>query len=675
MCGISWARLFYGSIIGALYTLYIMHNTVTTFEKASGMGAIVLFFVQTMALLLIDRRAEIVGLLHTFNLNFLKPGYGGEGSQCVIPGGFYAQWLFGASLLAAPSAVRANPAVPAGIFSTPALMLLVYLTVILMTTLTSEAMHIQTQAKLVLRDHRTIHIIDNVLKKQAIFKHVPDKFRLAVATEMIVKTYKEDVDVYDEGSIGFDFFVITKGSCSLRKGGGQLAVNGVRRAGECFGEDSLVHDTPRIHTVKTLEEVDVAVLSRDKFAELEQRLQHNKQFMKDLHKINKDFRKTLEVEASSRELADGAEGVADAADDGSGSAAPGDAAATDAPVSDPESMMPSMEMEEKMESETGSTKEDADTLLEEEAEHIAGRIFVSTFRRDRALNKQLDLKSREISQLEEQHETRLVDTKKCGGLCGKLGNLLYRVGKIALGDFYTACHDPTARKCATLEIPIALYGPLTQHLLGIFICGEDPLDREREVLALDPTIICSGASYSAAWWLSFILTPVVVVGVPLYMVYASMLLSQKLDQSVEVHEDTEGKGKKKGAFSKQLMHEAEISAQAFFVSSWNTFDDARKQEEIEKFAHNLQVEEMSNSCYLLSKFQMSMNQKCEAWYPLWYMLRRIVLNFIYIFSKATAVDGELSVTDYRVGSMLLLATSSVLQYHYHPFRRLSENKL
>ena len=62
-------------------------------------------------------------------------------------------------------------------------------------------------------------------------------------------------------------------------------------------------------------------------------------------------------------------------------------------------------------------------------------------------------------------------------------------------------------------------------------------------------------------------------------------------------------------------------------------------------------------------------------YPLWYMLRRIVLNFIYIFSKATAVDGELSVTDYRVGSMLLLATSSVLQYHYHPFRRLSENKL
>ena len=87
------------------------------------------------------------------------------------------------------------------------------------------------------------------------------------------------------------------------------------------------------------------------------------------------------------------------------------------------------------------------------------------------------------------------------------------------------------------------------------------------------------------------------------------------------------------------MTRAPTRVRAATRRSW-TFDDARKHEEIEKFAHNLQVEEMSNSCYLLSKFQMSMNQKCEAWYPLWYMLRRIVLNFIYIFSKATAVALE-----------------------------------
>ena len=66
------------------------------------------------------------------------------------------------------------------------------------------------------------------------------------------------------------------------------------------------------------------------------------------------------------------------------------------------------------------------------------------------------------------------------------------------------------------------------------------------------------------------------------------------------------------------------------------------------------------------------------------MLRRVLLNLFYLRSKthpsgASEEDSyeQTSVVlgDYRVLAMMLLACSSVLQYHFHPFRKESENRL
>ena len=225
-----------------------------------------------------------------------------------------------------------------------------------------------------------------------------------------------------------------------------------------------------------------------------------------------------------------------------------------------------------------------------------------------------------------------------------------------------ACHDPTARKCAVLEISIALYGPLTQDLMSIFLCDQSPIDASKRTLTVDPTIQCAGWKYNVALACGIIFTPLIVMGVPFAMGWAARSLNRRM-----VATDKDGKH----LMSDALKKEGELQAKAIYVSSWNGFSREQKDKLIEAAAHELQIHEMEAGCFLVSKFQMSMKQGSAGWYPQWYMLRRFILNLFYLLSQMNFG----TVFDWRVMSMLLLTISSLLQYRVRPFRRDVENRL
>ena len=157
-------------------------------------------------------------------------------------------------------------------------------------------------------------------------------------------------------------------------------------------------------------------------------------------------------------------------------------------------------------------------------------------------------------------------------------------------------------------------------------------------------------------------------------------------QSVHRRLDQEVSRTEHGAstFTDYMKVLAEKKARKFYVNSWHHMDTLKKRAVIDQFAHELLVKEMEQGNFVISNFQMSIRKDGESWYPQWYMLRRVLLNLFYLRSKTQAssapVEGSYEQTsvilgDYRVLAMMLLACSSVLQYHFHPFRKESENRL
>ena len=75
----NWGKLSLGIAFGTAIVLWIMRSTMKTFQSASGFSAILVFYFQTLALLLTDRRSDIGGFVNALNLNMLKPGSLGGG--------------------------------------------------------------------------------------------------------------------------------------------------------------------------------------------------------------------------------------------------------------------------------------------------------------------------------------------------------------------------------------------------------------------------------------------------------------------------------------------------------------------------------------------------------------------------------------------------------------------
>jgi len=60
----NWVMISVGLVFGLGLVLWIMRSTMKTFQSASGLSAILVFYFQTLALLLKDRRSDIGGFIN-----------------------------------------------------------------------------------------------------------------------------------------------------------------------------------------------------------------------------------------------------------------------------------------------------------------------------------------------------------------------------------------------------------------------------------------------------------------------------------------------------------------------------------------------------------------------------------------------------------------------------------
>eukprot|EP00931_Biecheleriopsis_adriatica_P048305 TRINITY_DN27908_c0_g1_i1.p1 TRINITY_DN27908_c0_g1~~TRINITY_DN27908_c0_g1_i1.p1 ORF type:complete len:769 (+),score=184.81 TRINITY_DN27908_c0_g1_i1:32-2338(+) len=105
-----------------------------------------------------------------------------------------------------------------------------------------------------------------------LFKRLPkDQFPLMTANMEQVE-YERGQEVFKQGEIGADFFIIKKGEVDIlaSKDGGRPVKVATLKAGDYFGEAALLRDEPRGATIKASgrETLQVMKLTRDKFQKL-----------------------------------------------------------------------------------------------------------------------------------------------------------------------------------------------------------------------------------------------------------------------------------------------------------------------------------------------------------------------------------------------------------------------
>ena len=705
--GPDWKKLLSGVVLCFFFVAYVMQSTIATFDDASGKAAIVVFFMQTAALILLNRLPDsdtIGNFLHSaanlMNLNFLKPGafFGGD-QTCVLPGNFYSQWVF-------------------GMVGVPAVLMVVYSVSILLAHLFSEEKIIQHAVRLKLRQVTSRKIILKALTSQPMFDNLSDEELQHYANRIPLREIEGGQDIVHQGDSIVredeqEFYVIVSGRCAVKVTGDRKRI---LEKGESFGEIALLnHEQYRTATVTALDEgVEVGVVSAEIFHEVVAKLGEHEHLQRNISDakikggghvhLSRTFDEELRARKRKNLVAEARESTK----------------SLDAPAILPIEEEDDLTLSESNASDGGSGF-DQETVGSgggggagggggrgsssgrgpgdvaavvpsrtkvEELEHIAMHAMKVQYSllHSKASNQDKVKKA----QAEELREVS-INSKCCGGCCIHFAFWLKKTTAHDLHGFFKACHNPVARKCGILEISIALYGPLTQDLMSIFICNPSPVDSTVQVLAVDPTVRCDGDEYAVAFGCAAFVTPLVVLGVPLAMNWAATSFKRMFgDDNVE---NSSGLM----AWCNGLSHDEELYqnaqrwAEFHFVSSWSSFDEERKKIEIDKAMQELQIDYMQQECFLLSKFQMAMSKNSEGWYPQWYMLRRLLINVVYLRSKSSGFDasgggaggssgggggtGQGTIYDWRVASMLLLATSSVLQYHFHPFRRDSENRL
>ena len=77
---------------------------------------------------------------------------------------------------------------------------------------------------------------------------------------------------------------------------------------------------------------------------------------------------------------------------------------------------------------------------------------------------------------------------------------------------------------------------------------------------------------------------------------------------------------------------------------------------------------------MVSALQMTVKRDCAYWYPQWHLLRRTLLNFAYMggLARGGKLSPMLGGMDWRVMVMVVLCLSTIIQYHFRPFRDSAE---
>jgi CRP/FNR family transcriptional regulator len=91
-----------------------------------------------------------------------------------------------------------------------------------------------------------------------------------IGNPMETRNYNENEDIFQEGTLGNEFFIVLSGSVWVRKKDtlGKEHQLTVISCGECFGEMALIDEMPRSASVRALEKTRAAVLTRPSFLKM-----------------------------------------------------------------------------------------------------------------------------------------------------------------------------------------------------------------------------------------------------------------------------------------------------------------------------------------------------------------------------------------------------------------------
>ncbi len=108
-----------------------------------------------------------------------------------------------------------------------------------------------------------------LLRRVSIFQDLSDQDLGQLSTRLVPKTFDKDGVIVSQEAEGDSLFVIKSGKVKVALYGdsGREIILSMFKAGDFFGEMSLIDNKPRSANVVALEEAEVLVLSREAFAQ------------------------------------------------------------------------------------------------------------------------------------------------------------------------------------------------------------------------------------------------------------------------------------------------------------------------------------------------------------------------------------------------------------------------
>ena len=113
-----------------------------------------------------------------------------------------------------------------------------------------------------LKTSRDMGLISNALNKHFIFTSLPGENLSKVISHMKLYSVGPKEIVFEQGSSGSNFFIISSGKLEVLVNGSRVNILGI---GDSFGELALLHDSPRSASVHTIEKVSMWGLDRKSF--------------------------------------------------------------------------------------------------------------------------------------------------------------------------------------------------------------------------------------------------------------------------------------------------------------------------------------------------------------------------------------------------------------------------
>lgn len=108
-----------------------------------------------------------------------------------------------------------------------------------------------------------------MLKKVPLFENVDDAELARISSLLVEKSFPKDAHIVSRDESGDAMYVISKGrvKVSIQGDGGREVILNILKAGDFFGEMSLLDDLPRSANVVAAEDSRVLILKRDGFRE------------------------------------------------------------------------------------------------------------------------------------------------------------------------------------------------------------------------------------------------------------------------------------------------------------------------------------------------------------------------------------------------------------------------